>query len=121
MSAPVETPERPADGRPPARWKGDDAVPRGLAVASAVTLRVAIVVGGVVLLALGASRLMLVVLPVIIALLLTTLLSPVFGWLRERRWRPAPAAGVTVLAAALVFSGLWALIIPGVGPTPCSP
>jgi predicted PurR-regulated permease PerM len=99
---------------PPALIKGDDAVPRGLAVASAITLRVMIVVGGVVLLALGASRLMLVVLPVIIAILLTTLLVPGMRWLEAHRWRPAFAAAAMTLAATLVFFGLWALIIPGV-------
>ena len=115
-TAPVET--RPSNGRAErprsTLLKGDDAVPRGLAVASAVTLRVAIVVGGVVLVALGASRLMLVVLPVIIAVLLTTLLTPAYRWLRARRWRPAAAAGLTVFLAVLAFFGLWALIIPGV-------
>jgi predicted PurR-regulated permease PerM len=99
---------------PPAILKGDDAVPRGLAVASAITLRLLIVVAGVVLLARGASRLMMVLLPVIIALLLTTLLKPAARWLQARRWRPAPAAAAVTLAALLVFFGLWALIIPGV-------
>jgi predicted PurR-regulated permease PerM len=99
---------------PPAILKGDDAVPRGLAVASAITLRLLIVVAGVVLLARGASRLMMILLPVIIALLLTTLLKPAARWLQARRWRPAPAAAAVTLAALLVFFGLWALIIPGV-------
>jgi predicted PurR-regulated permease PerM len=57
---------------------------------------------------------MMVVLPVIIAVLLTTLLTPPFRWLQARGWRPAPAAGAPTLAAVLVFFGLWALIIPGV-------
>jgi predicted PurR-regulated permease PerM len=120
-TAPVQPPpraERPAGGRPepspPPRWKGDDAVPRGLAVASAVTLRVAIVLGGVIVVALAASRLMLLVLPVIIALLLTTLLTPVTRWLQRHHWRPAPAALAATLLAVLVFLGLWGLIIPGV-------
>lgn len=109
------TSDRPAPRPvPPAILKGDDAVPRGLAVASAITLRVLIVVGGLVLLALGASRLMLLVLPVIIALLLTTLLTPPARWLQARGWRPAPAAAAMTLAAFLVFAGLWGLIIPGV-------
>jgi putative heme transporter len=115
----VETPpgvERSANGRgqpaPPARWEGDDAVPRGLAVASAVTLRVAIVIGGVVLLALFAKRMMVVVLPVIIALLLATLLTPLAHWLVAHRLRPAPASFLSVLTAFLVFAGLWALVIP---------
>jgi putative heme transporter len=102
---------RPA---PPALIKGDDAVPRGLAVASAVTLRVLIVVGGLVLFARGASQMMLVVLPVIIAILLTTLLLPGARWLEGSGWRPAPAAATMTLLALLVFGGLWALIIPGV-------
>jgi putative heme transporter len=116
MAAPVETPPRarPEDGRVPPRWKGDDAVPRGLAVASAVMLRAAIVIGGVILVALGASRLMLLVLPVLIAVLLTTLLLPLAHWLQARGWRPAPAALAPTLLAVLVFFGLWALIIPGV-------
>jgi putative heme transporter len=111
-----DAPAGPVNGRPQpaARWSGDDAVPRGLAVASAVILRVAIVVGGIVIVALGAAKLMLVVLPVIIAVLLTTLLSPLARWLESRGWRPAPASFVTVLLAVLVFAGLWALIIPGV-------
>ena len=115
-SAPVQT--RPSNGRaerpPQALLKGDDAVPRGLAVASAITLRVAIVVGGVVLVALGAARMMLVVLPVIIAVLLTTLLAPGARRLEARGVRPAPAALAMTLLALLVFFGLWALIIPGV-------
>jgi predicted PurR-regulated permease PerM len=109
---------RPSNGQPerprPPLMKGDDAVPRGLAVASAVTLRVGIVVGGLVLVALGASRMMLVVLPVIIAVLLTTLLLPGMRWLQARRWRPAPAAAAMTLLAVIVFFGLWAAIVPGV-------
>jgi putative heme transporter len=110
---------RPSNGRAarppsPPLLKGDDAVPRGLAVASAVTLRVGIVVGGLVLVALGASRMMMVVLPVIIAVLLTTLLHPGMRWLETHHWRPAPAAAGMTLLAVVVFFGLWAAIIPGV-------
>ena len=97
---------------PPPRWSGDDAVPRGLAVASAVTLRVIIVVGGIVLLALFAKRMMVVVIPVIIALLLATLLAPLARWLRSRGTRPALAAALSVLLALVVFLGLWGLVIP---------
>ena len=115
-TAPVQT--RPSNGRaerpPPRLLKGDEAVPRGLAVASAVALRLIIVVGAVVLVALGAARMMMVMLPVIIAVLLTTLLSPAARRLQARGWRPTPAAALPTLFAVLVFFGLWALIIPGV-------
>jgi predicted PurR-regulated permease PerM len=118
-STPVHAP-RSSNGRaqqqppPHAVWKGDDAVPRGLAVASAITLRALILVVGIVVVALGAARMMLVVLPVIISVLLTTLLAPLAARLRAHRWRPAPAALASVVLALLVFFGLWALIIPGV-------
>jgi putative heme transporter len=54
-----------------------------------------------------------VVLPLIIALLLTTLLAPPARALEKRGWRPAPAAFATTLLAVLAFFGMWALIIPG--------
>ena len=113
---PVAEPDS-ADGRrepaaPSSRWAGDDAVPRGLAVSSAVTLRVIIVVGGIVLLGLFAKLMLVVVLPLIIAMLLATLLSPVAHWLRSRRMRPAAAAFLSVLLAFGIFVGLWALVIP---------
>src|SRR5215207_866572 len=116
LEVPPVAPEPRATGRreppPPPRWSGDDAVPRGLAVASAVTLRVIIVVGGIVLLALFAKRMMVVVIPVIIALLLATLLAPLARWLRSRKVRPALAAALSVLLALVVFLGLWGLVIP---------
>jgi predicted PurR-regulated permease PerM len=117
LETPISRFTRPTAERaapPPAapRWAGDDAVPRGLAVASAVTLRLLIVFGGVALLALVAQRMLLVVLPLILALLLTTLLAPLARWLECHGFRPAPAAVVAVLLAVLVFAGLWALIIP---------
>lgn len=115
--ASLETPASSHAGEPPpprGGWKGDDAVPRGLAVASAVTLRVAIVAAGVVIVAMAAAKMILVVLPVIIAVLLTTLLTPPHRWLLAHGWRPAPAAFASVLTAVVVFFGLWALIIPGV-------
>jgi putative heme transporter len=115
-TAPTQTRRHAPNGRPapPALIKGDDAVPRGLAVASAITLRLLIVAGGVVLVAMSASRLMMVVLPVIISLLLATLLVPAARWLEERRWRPALAAATVTFLSLFVFFGMWALIIPGV-------
>jgi len=96
---------------PPARWAGDDAVPRGLAVVSAVTLRTLIVVGGIVLLALFAKRMMFVVIPVIVALLLATLLTPLAHWLQRKGVRPAPASALADGLSFVVFLGLWGLVI----------
>jgi putative heme transporter len=93
-------------------WAGDDAVPRGLAVASAVTLRTLIVIGGIVLLALFAQRMMVVVIPVIVAVLLATLLAPLARWLQGHGAPAALAAALSVLLAFVVFLGLWGLVIP---------
>ena len=101
-----------AEPPPVARWAGDDAVPRGLAVTSAVTLRVLIVVGGIVLLGLFAKLMMVLVVPLIIAVLLATLLAPMVGWLRRRRVPPGLAAFLPVVLAFIVFLGLWGLVIP---------
>jgi len=115
----LETPPRFNRDAPPSRrgadaprWSGDDAVPRGLAVGSAVMLRLLIVFAGVLVFALAAQRLLLVVLPVLIAILLSTLLSPLARRLERRGLKPAAAAALTVAAAVLVFAGMWALIIP---------
>src|SRR5215208_7143594 len=114
----VETPPRftrgsaEQRGATAPRWSGDDSVPRGLAVASAVMLRLLIVVGGLALFAMAAQRLLLVVLPFLIALLISTLLSPLARRLERSGLRPAAAAAAAVIVAVLVFAGLWALIIP---------
>src|SRR3954464_12753869 len=76
---------------------GDDAVPRGLAVTSAIALRLLVVAGAIYLVGTAAGGLLLLVLPVIIALLLTTLLAPPGNWLRRHRFRPAAASGLMVL------------------------
>src|SRR5829696_4350538 len=118
--AQLEVPPAPAEPRagrrpapaPPPRFAGDDAVPRGLAVASSITLRTLIVVGGIVLLALFAKRMMVVVIPVIVALLLATLLAPLARWLGRKGAPPALASALSVLLAFVVFLGLWGLVIP---------
>src|SRR5215210_6913719 len=117
LEVPPVAPEPRASGRreppsPPPRWAGDDAVPRGLAVASAVTLRVIIVIGGIVLLALFAKLMMVVVVPVIIAMLLATLLSPLSRWLQRHHVGSGLASFLSVLLTLVVFLGLWGLVIP---------
>jgi predicted PurR-regulated permease PerM len=115
LEVPPAAAEPHPNGRPqPPRtaWAGDDAVPRGLAVASAITLRTLIVVGGIVLLALFAKLMMVVVIPVIVALLLATLLAPLARWLGREGAPPALASAMAVGIAFVLFLGLWGLVIP---------
>jgi predicted PurR-regulated permease PerM len=79
-------------------------VPTWLQTGAAVCWRL-LVVGAVVLAVLHVlSLLSLIVLPVVVALLATTLLYPPFAWLRRRRL-PSGAAAAVVLVLALLFVG----------------
>lgn len=49
---------------------------------------------------------------VVVALILTRILSPVAGWLRHRGWRPGLAAMASLVAFILVLAGLVAAITP---------
>jgi putative heme transporter len=73
---------------------------------------IAVVVVGAVEL---ASRLRLVVLSTLLALVLATLLAPAVRWLLRRGWPPAVASLAVVVGFLLVFAGLGAWLGPTVG------
>lgn len=87
-------------------------MPRGLAVTSAIILRLFIVGAGIYFVARFFNGLLTLLLPVIVALFLTTILFPASSSLQRRGLPAALAAGLLVLAAVLVFFGLLGLIIP---------
>jgi predicted PurR-regulated permease PerM len=60
------------------------------------------------------SHLRVVVLPIIVAILITTLRVPAVRALRERGVPPAPAAGGVMLAAALLLALVVAAIAPSI-------
>ncbi len=94
------------------RVRGDEAVPRGLAVASAIIIRLVIVLGGLWLLALAVTKMLVVVLPVVVALLLATLFAPPARALERRGWHPAIAALATVGSGLIAVIATLSLIIP---------
>lgn len=111
--APAAAAPRPAGGLSPAlRLAGDDAVPRGLAVAAAVTVRLVIVAGGLWLLGLVATNMLVVVVPVVIAVLLSTLFAPPARGLEARGWKPLLAALATVGAGLVAVVAILSLVIP---------
>ncbi|WP_346618822.1 AI-2E family transporter [Blastococcus montanus] len=84
---------------------------RSLAIASAELL---LVVGGVIVLGYVIGKLWVVLLPVVLALLFTTVLWPPTRFLRNHAW-PAALAALTVLLTFLAaFGGIIALIAPPV-------
>jgi predicted PurR-regulated permease PerM len=59
-----------------------------------------------------ASKLRLVVLPVMLALVLTTFLEPPTHRLRDGGWPPAAAAAFTLLVFLTLFGGVLAVLVP---------
>lgn len=58
------------------------------------------------------SALRLVLIPVVLAVFLTRVLSIPAGWLRRHGWRPAPAAAVSLFGMLLALAGIIGLIAP---------
>ena len=59
-----------------------------------------------------ASRLRLIVLPVLLAAVLATFLEPPAGRLRRAGWPPALAAAVVVIAGLTLLAGVLAFLVP---------
>ncbi|MGH2698950.1 MAG: AI-2E family transporter [Actinomycetota bacterium] len=57
-------------------------------------------------------RLKIIFIPVFVALLITTLLSPLVARLRSRGWRPLVATWTVLLGAILLLAGVIALLVP---------
>ncbi|MEV0251604.1 AI-2E family transporter [Nocardia sp. NPDC050712] len=60
------------------------------------------------------AKLWVVILPVLLAIVVTTVLWPPAGWLMKKGWPPAAAASVSLLGFVGVLAGVIALIIPTV-------
>lgn len=79
----------------------------GRAAWALVGIAVVVAIVGVV-----ASRLSLVLVPVVVALFPATLLVPVADWLKRHRWRPALAASVTLAAGVAVVGLVIGVLVP---------
>lgn len=87
-------------------------VPPTLVVASEVTARTAVVVGGFVAVAWLFLALRLVTIPAFVALLAATVLHPAVDALRRRRWPDLAATWVVLLTAVGLVAGIVALLVP---------
>jgi predicted PurR-regulated permease PerM len=77
-------------------------------------LRIVLIAAGVFVVGWTIGQLWVVVFPAILALIVTTVLSPGAVWLRRRRVPSVLAALVVLLAFLLVFTGLIAILTPQV-------
>jgi predicted PurR-regulated permease PerM len=89
-----------------------EAVPHGLVVAAGVTWRVLVLALAVVAVFYAAGKLLLVVMPVVIALLLSTLLVPLAARLRERGMHPRWASLLAVVLGLAALAIVLLLIVP---------
>ena len=89
-----------------------EGVPHGLVVAAAWTWRVLLVAFAIVAAGYVAGKLLLVVVPTVVALLLATLLAPLAHRLRDRGMHPGAAALVTVISGIALIAVVLTLIVP---------
>ncbi|RIK10998.1 MAG: AI-2E family transporter, partial [Acidobacteria bacterium] len=110
----------PADQPSPDPRSSDEVVDRGalilqgLRTASSWAWRFLLVVAALAVIFYVLGKVWVGVLPLILALIVSTVLWPPVHWLRRHRWPAAAAAGVVLLVALLVFVGSLAAIAPSV-------
>src|SRR5215218_9426850 len=93
----------------------DDSVPPWLRKAAAVSWRLLAVAAAIIAVLYLLSILRVVVLPVIVAVLATTLLLPAVNALKRRRVPEGAAAGLVMVGAVLVLVGALAATAPSIG------
>lgn len=114
QSAPKPVPEeKPPVATPPVAPPGPE-VPAWLRSAAAVSWRLLVVAGALYLVLYVLAHLRVIVLPVIIALLVTTLLLPPARWLRRRGLSNAPAAAVVMVGGMVALGLIIAAVAPSV-------
>jgi predicted PurR-regulated permease PerM len=91
-------------------------VPAWLSRSAAVSWRLLVVAAAIGVVGFLLVYLRLVVLPVIVALFLSTLLVPPAAWLRARGWPSLAATWAVIGGAVLVIAGASAALAPQIGP-----
>lgn len=110
----------PADQPSPDPQSSDEVVDRGALIlqglrsASSWAWRFLLVVAALAVIFYVLGKVWVGVLPLILALIVSTVLWPPVSWLRRHRWPAAAAAGVVLVLALLVFVGSLAAIAPSV-------
>jgi predicted PurR-regulated permease PerM len=97
-----------------ARSERGTGIPRPLNIVAGYSWRLVVILVAAAAIIYALAKLRLIVLPVIIALLLSTLLAPLVDRLKRRRWKPALATWTVFGAALLLLVGFVALVSPQV-------
>lgn len=86
----------------------------GLRWTSNWALQIVLIAAGCWVVGYVLGKLWSIILPVVLALFITSVLWPVTAWLRRHRWPPALAAAGVLLVGLAVVGGVVAWIIPSV-------
>ncbi len=86
-------------------------LPRGMRVGAAWSWRLLLLLGLVAVIIYLVIQLRLIVIPVLVAVLLSALLAPLVGFLHKHRWPRGLAIAVAMLGMLAVVSGLLVLVI----------
>lgn len=92
--------------------RNQDRIPDWLQVSAAWTWRMLLLLVALLAVLWLLSRLLVVSLPVIVAIIIATLAVPPADWLRARGWKDAPAAAAVVIGGLAAIIGLIAVLTP---------
>src|SRR5829696_1819307 len=113
-TTPADAPPRAAGGEAPPRSAGGEALPGWYRTAAAASWRFVAIVAALGLLVYALVYLRVVVLPVIVALLASTLLLPLVRWMKLRGVPDGLAAAGAMIAAIVVIGGIVTAVAPSV-------
>ncbi|MFD6399276.1 AI-2E family transporter [Nocardia sp. NPDC060249] len=113
MSGPVKKTSGAQPNDKPSRERGD-VIGGGILWLAKWSLCIVAIAAGAWVLGTITARLWVVILPVALAVVVTTILWPLTRWLIRRKLRPALAASITLLGFVAVLAGVVASIVPSV-------
>ncbi|MGW8652661.1 AI-2E family transporter, partial [Nocardia salmonicida] len=114
MSGPVKESSVAQPNEKPSRDRGD-VIGGGVLWLAKWSLCIVAIAAGAWVLGTITARLWVVLLPVALAIVVTTILWPPTRWLMQQKLRPALAASITLLTFVAMLAGVVALIVPSVG------
>ena len=94
---------------------GDAAMPGWYRTAGAASWRFLAIAGAVAVVVYALVHLRVIVLPIIVAILASTLLLPIVAWLKRHRVPDGLAAALAMLAAALALAAVATAVAPSLG------
>ena len=98
-----------------ARLHGDAVMPGWYRTAAAASWRFLAIAGAVSVVVYALVHLRVIVIPIIVAVLASTLLLPIVSWLTRHRVPDGLAAALAMLAAALALAALATAVAPSLG------